>query len=397
MGAGWSALGIDVNAKAGFFFDSSADTSSRVMGLVSYGFYRKIQGINKSAAAKAWGAGGEKLTKIEGNSLTEQQAKEQKAENWAAAMEEWLFYERDSSGRIIYDTDPQTGKDKPRLNENSVTIGALGKAGGKLKAGVGTFEGSVEYQRGTEFSADSIGEENIGKINKTPDAIKKIVAGEPTRSASMEVSLEIDAMEETFGVGIELSLAWKPNPKSDKSDPSQPTPPPIPFSQRVVGFDAEGAGSMSTKFGGDAEWWQRVIVSLGGALAMKAQKFEGTASQKEGTAVDSASNTGLIFNDFDSISGDAGDSLGGKLVSAVGKRDDGFTGQEEDILEVKQALELAVAYSQEREIGGAWERAIEVAVKRVKEIGFEADIGPLGAAAKMESKVRLARYKHKFS
>ena len=392
LGAGWSALGIDANAQVGFFFDSTAENSQKAMGLVSYGFYRKLQGVSPKAAAKVWGSGGEKLANIpdqNGQRVTADEGQANLAESWGAMMEEWLFYQRDASGKIIYETDPVTNRKTPKLNEDaSVQVGAMAKGGAKVKTGIGDVEAKAQIRAGTEFSAETIGADALGKVKKSQEQLNKAIAGQAKRTAKIATSVDLEAMNEAFGCGLEVSLTWLPNP---------PNVPPLGFTDRIIELEVEGTGKVTTKLGGDSATWQKLVASFGTSVASvirtlheRAKSQEPSNREQQGANASIAGDASYALLD---CSGEAGESLGGQLVSAFGQSDDEFSGEAENIVEVKQALELGITYGQERDKpADPWERSIAIALKRVREMGFNADI----VAAKMESKNRLGQYKKKW-
>ncbi|NJR40329.1 MAG: DUF4157 domain-containing protein [Leptolyngbyaceae cyanobacterium CSU_1_4] len=392
LGAGWSALGIDANAQVGFFFSSTAENSQKAIGLVSYGFYRKLQGVSPKAAAKVWGSGGEKLANIpdrNGRTVTADEGQANLAESWGAMMEEWLFYERDASGKIVYETDPATNRKTPKLNEDaSVQVGAMAKGGAKVKTGIGDVEAKAQFRAGTEFSAETIGADALGKVKKSQDQLNKAIAGQAKRTAKIATSVDLEAMNEAFGCGLEVSLTWLPNP---------PNIPPLGFTDRIVELEVEGTGKVSTKLGGKSADWQKMVVSFGTSVGSVIKTlYERAKSQEPSNREQQGAKASIVGDATYALldcSGEAGESLGGQLVSAFGERDDDFSGEAEEIVEVKQALELGITYGQERgKPAEPWERSIAIALKRVREMGFDADV----VAAKMESKNRLGQYTKKW-
>jgi len=191
LGGGWEGLGLSVSGQVGFYFDSTSTDTSKAVGLVSYGFYRKLQNENlsSSVANTVWGYGGKSALKDRG----------EEAETWATAMEEYLFTEDDEQGR-------------KKLNEkSSVEVGALAK--GNLAANLGGLaKGEFEAKGsvGKEYSADSmgLGLNDIGKKKqKNSQALKKASKGSTV--ASVQLSAAIEAWNEFAGGEFSLKLGGK--------------------------------------------------------------------------------------------------------------------------------------------------------------------------------------------
>ncbi|MEB3828429.1 eCIS core domain-containing protein [Phormidium sp. CCY1219] len=376
MGAGWSAVGIGIDLQFGAFFNSSAKTSDQAIGLISYGFYRKVQHIDASAAARVWGAGGEKIDKVEGQKNL--------AESWGAMMEEWLFYERDAAGNIIY--EDVNGQKVPKINEDAtVEIGWFGKGSGRAK--VGDNGGEFEAQRlsGTKFSAETLGKNALGKTSKTPEQMAKLLKGQQRRTVKLKFAAELKALDETAGE-VEVSVVSVPNPQGA----------PVPWSSRVLELEVALASKISAKVN-DSAIWKRIVAGIITSLSAAAKKgWDYCASQDQKNQSSTAKDLGRAETggiDYGAMLASASLAPEKEIEEELSRLDSIDTG-----FEFNQILELGATYQFERkDIGQELEHSIELAVKRGREIGMNVGWSEVGGVkSKIESKVTLVKYQKKW-
>lgn len=135
LGAGVAAPGVKGGANVKFFVRGGADSTANCMKAVSYGSYRAASGINHNFGN--WWAGSGEGTGRDGSSAM---SKTQRAETWAAAMEEQVFAEEegafaDVGGSLGAELDVNFGVAKASVADGVAAFKRYNKAALKKSLG----------------------------------------------------------------------------------------------------------------------------------------------------------------------------------------------------------------------------------------------------------------------
>lgn len=344
LGGGWERFGLDLNAQAGFFFNSTSNETKKAVGLISYGLYRTLQtkDLDSTVANAIWGYGGKSALKDKG----------QEAETWATAMEEYLF--TDGNGNAT--------------DSSSVEIGGLVKAGVKANLGVMTGELEGKGSVGKKYSAESIGP-NVGKEKTSTDRAKL-----SQRIAYLEFAGALEAMQEFAGGEAGVKFAWEEDLSTN--------------TLKFKSVEIEAAGFLNSalaKGGGDyGEVMNHVCKAIAGyvtSLAAIGKKAYNSAKSQRTTS-QQVGDVGGAFTDLGSMAVTIGDQVGKEWGSKIV----GFAGDEvaqdmikstalessmNPMLDIKQQLKVGGSFSYE--VGG--DKKINVYVSQVK--GIAMDTGSL--------------------
>ncbi|TAF33501.1 MAG: DUF4157 domain-containing protein [Cytophagales bacterium] len=317
LGAGWTASGlIDIDAQIGFFLEAQANTSQKLMQLISYGFYRSMQNDTKTgkAANFVWGKGGKTY-----NKLGQKNTAGDEAETWAAMIEEQVL--------------KTSGQDKSNAG-SYVEMGGLAKVKGKGNIGVGSMEGEIAYNRGKRVSAETVGS-GLGK-EKTQEQLKEANAGIAMNTINAEISTEL--FEGSGKFALEGALSWV----SGKS--GQPS--------MLHGFSVEGSGAAIATIGGDYSAFVRNVAIyaapiLSGikTLALLLQNKAKT-SEKAGAVADLGTNI-AVPTTVSTVDGGSMKSF----FEGIGSTKDKVTGGDVGLLELKSAMQVGAGFEFERDLG----------------------------------------------
>lgn len=181
-GVGVSLLGLDIEASAsiGFFLRAGADEGTReTMMAFSYGAYQAANRLSPQFGN--WWAGG-------GVGVSE--GKTQRAEMWAAMVEEQVF---DADGSAFADTGLDLGADA------------------KVDAGVAAAEARLRTERMTRYDKEGL-EASLGTAFAEPVKDKQaakdrrgVVAGRQVRSYAVETEVSVDIAGQGVSFGVAFS------------------------------------------------------------------------------------------------------------------------------------------------------------------------------------------------
>ena len=342
LGAGWEALGLSVSGQAGFYFDAVSNDTSKAVGLVSYGLYRKLQTakLDSKVANAVWGYGGKSQLKDKG----------EEAETWATAMEEYLFSEKDENGQ------------KQVNNKSKVEVGGLAKANLAANLG-GVMKGEFEAKgsTATEFSAKSMGMDSPDKVGKKKEKNSQELktATKGTNVKYFELAAALEAWDEFAGGEFSTKFGWRGGELSS-------------FELSAAGSISNALGKGGEDYGEVMQWVCRGVAGFATSIAACGKKaytaYEASKKEKDNGNGREAILGGL--SNLGSMTVTMGDSLGkewGKKLVVDGNYQDIVKSSKGDLnmnplLEFKDNLSAGATLSWEK--GEGW--SIKLAVSQVK-------------------------------
>ncbi len=175
MGVGVDVAKIfDLSVQFGLFIEASAQNSSRLMDLISYGFFRGLKRMSKPTERFAnylWGKGGKTLKIGSDGKVSGTNTSEDEAEAWAAVVEEDVFNNGDEDAYV--------------------ETGMLGKLNAEANVGIGKLGAGLKGSHSTRITKDTLGA-LAGKKDKTKEEIKKVGEGQRLSVFELEGALNVN-------------------------------------------------------------------------------------------------------------------------------------------------------------------------------------------------------------
>jgi hypothetical protein len=319
FGAGFSTFGLDANFRFGLFLEGKGKDTNSVMNLLSYGLYREMLYVSKSAAGFFWGQGGKS-----GDS------KQVEAEKWAMMVEE-----------------QDLGDDAA-----SIDVGTLTKLAAEANVGVAQFSGELARKALTRYTKSIIAEkagtsvtaaERVAFAANPANAGKRFRRGKGIGNGEGQVRKIIEAATEyevglgsdKVAFGLEGAFTW--------------------VDGKFEEVEIDASGTIPSKFGEESGAFTEYIAKIASAVAGGGKNLAGIAKRATdsegdkkkrgaGALLDTGTDALFTGNYFDDI----GTSLSTKLKGDETVNDTmrgWFNGGESNASEITESNNIGLSNS----------------------------------------------------